>query len=84
MRIDMKAEIKNDNNGNPIYVINYDKRYAGQICYSITDKLKFLVSKCAEILREHRQEPEDYFLIALGDKKYVVTNHVSKLCGGEG
>ena len=79
----MKAEIKNDNNGNPIYVIKYDKTYKDQICYSVTDKLEFLTSKCIEILRDNNKEPEDYFLIDLGDKKYAITNQVSKLCGGE-
>ena len=80
----MKAQIKNDINGNPSYYISHEgKRYRGQICSSL-DKVSFLKTKCAEILKESDLNLSRYIFIALGDRKYFVTQFFEKLSGGEG
>lgn len=75
----MKAQIKNDTNGNPSYYISHDgKRYRGQICYSL-DKVSFLKTKCAEVLKE--SDLSKYIFVALGDRKYFVTQFFEQLEG---
>lgn len=78
----LHAQIKNDINGNPTYIIKTDtRRYKGQICYSVSDKEGFLSSKCSDVLTEHGKDPRDYKMIALGDRKFVVSCYLISLEG---